>query len=275
MHFPTSSHNFQRALNCCNILYLPKYYEKPLPNYKSFSIINPYKVKIKETKRIFKMESIIKKLFLIGSSALAVAVTLTAIPTQAFECTDEGKASGACTDNLPEGSTQTFSMNSTFKFNIASAFALNGVTGATVTINSLDTITNGSIRANVSSNTPFQIKLSAAEPNLTNGDKSSSINASSSPMPGTNAWGFVSNAQSETDPSKYSYQALTASPATFYRSASGASFTPVLGAFDSDGTTPTTGAGIELPFGVTVAPTLPAGDYSTTVTVTLVDNLTE
>lgn len=206
------------------------------------------------------MESIIKKLFLIGSATLAIAVTLTSLPTQAFECTAEQEAAGSCTNDL-EKNKGPFSMDSKFQFTIGSVFALNGVTGDTVTIETADNIANGKILANVSSNTPFQIQLSSTQPNLVNG--SNTITASNTLTSGTNTWGFVSNAQTETDPTKYTYQALTTTPAAFYRSNPAASFTAV------------SNSSINLPFGVTVSSSLPAGDYTTTVTVTLVEGLTE
>jgi len=208
------------------------------------------------------MESIIKKLFLIGSATLAIAVTLTSLPTQAFECTEAQEAAGSCTNDLEQSDKSAFSMDSKFQFTIGSYFALDGVTGDTVTIEALDSITNGAIQANVSSNTPFQIKLSSTQPNLVSG--SNSIVASNTLTPGTNStWGFVSNSQATTDPANYTYQALTSNPATFYRSDAAASFMAV------------SNKSIPLPFGVAIAPSLPAGTYTTTVTVTLVDNLTE
>lgn len=203
------------------------------------------------------MESIVKKLFLISTAALAVAVTLTSASTQAFECAD---GSTTCTDDLENSDQQTFGIESTFKFTVDRVFQLKGVTGTSITMNGFIDEAH-SISANVASNVPFSINLSATQPNLVSSDSTNTqkIPAGTKIVANTNAWGIKKNG--ETD-----YTALSTTRQKFYSSGTGAAFQPASGTSDDN-----PGNNFEFPVGVSISPSLPADTYSTAITVTLID----
>lgn len=205
------------------------------------------------------MESIVKKLFSIGAAALAIAVTLTSTSTQAITCTTANQAT--CSDDADEDTL--FELESTFKFTVDQAFALNSVSGAAITVAKfgevVDSGDNG-IKANVTSNSPFTISLSATDDtgNLKGtGDNTqviSALAAGTELASGANSWAF--RVQGGTENGKY--VGLAPSAHVFYNSVgSDDTFTP---AFNST---------INLPFGVIITPTLPTDTYSTTVKLTL------
>ncbi len=111
-------------------------------------------------------------------------------------------------------------------------------------------ITNGTITATVSSNTEYNIFLSADQPNLINSKDSEGINipASINVSPNTNAWAIKNDSTDNT------YKAIKTTTDTFYNTK----------------TTDTLGNDIHTyNLGISIAPSLPVGTYSTDVTVTV------
>ncbi len=117
-------------------------------------------------------------------------------------------------------------------------------------------VTKGEISATISANTTYAVQLSANKTSLTNPNSSeeptptNSIPASSNVQAKTNAWGIL-NSDNTT------YSAITTNPTAYYNTESANE--------DSSKTHTFT-------LGVSVSPTLPAGEYSTTVTITAVNN---
>ncbi len=117
-------------------------------------------------------------------------------------------------------------------------------------------VAKGEISATISANTTYSVQLSADKTSLTNSVSSdeptstNSIPASSSVQAKTNAWGIL-NSDNTT------YSAITSTPTTYYNTESSNE--------DSSRTHTFT-------LGVSISPTLPAGEYSTTVTITAVNN---
>ncbi len=111
------------------------------------------------------------------------------------------------------------------------------------------TITTGSISATISANTAYQVMLSADQTSLKSATVTDTeIPASSTLQPGTNAWGIATNAEATA------YAAITNSPTVYYSSATGSG---------------TPGQTIhQFGIGASISPALPAGTYSTIVTVT-------
>lgn len=208
------------------------------------------------------MESIVKKLFLISTAALAIAVTLTSASTRAIEgCTSESTQSETCIPDLNNANNQTsVGMESTFKFTVDRVFQLKGVTGTSITMNGFIDEAH-SISANVASNVPFSINLSATQPDLVSSDSTNnqSIPADANVVANTNAWGIKKDG--ETD-----YTALDTTRQKFYSSGTGAAFQPASGTSDDN-----PGNNFEFPVGVSISPSLPADTYSTAITVTLID----
>ncbi len=114
---------------------------------------------------------------------------------------------------------------------------------------SATTITTGSISATISANTAYQVMLSADQTSLKSATVTDTeIPASSTLQPGTNAWGIATNAEATA------YAAITNSPTVYYSSATGSG---------------TPGQTIhQFSIGASISPALPAGTYSTVVTVT-------
>ena len=119
-------------------------------------------------------------------------------------------------------------------------------------------VTKGEISATISANTTYSVQLSAEKTSLTSSQNpedteitsANSIPASSNVQAKTNAWGIL-NENGNT------YSAITSTPTTYHN-------TETTNA-DSSRTHTFT-------LGVSVSPTLPAGEYSTTVTITAVNN---
>lgn len=239
------------------------------------------------------MESIIKKLFLIGTATLAIAVTLTSVSTQAFTCTAADKAAGKCTDDLPQNSTGPFGAESTFSFTVAAnTLDLKGVAGAQVTIKNFE-LNKGELRVGVVSNQPFQILLADAVSG--NGGKLVGATGSMSITPSTNlssgnVWGIQK--YDRDNPSSSGYLALSNTSKTVYKSGTGSNFVPAFsdGALtdfvtpeSSTGSTGVTEVGgdysalnyVPIPFGVHVDTSLTPTTYSTTVKVTVTDGMTD
>ena len=117
-------------------------------------------------------------------------------------------------------------------------------------------VTKGEISATISANTTYAIQLSASKTSLTNSASSdgptstNSIPASSNVTPKTNAWGILNQDNS-------TYSAITTNPTTYY---------------NTESTNEDSSRTHTFTLGVSVSPTLPAGEYSTTVTITAVNN---
>ena len=118
-------------------------------------------------------------------------------------------------------------------------------------------ITTGTISATVSANTTYAVQLSANKTSLTNPNNSdteitssNSIPASTNVQAKTNAWGIL-NSDNTT------YSAITTNPTTYY---------------NTESTNEDSSKTHTFTLGVSVSPTLPAGEYSTTVTITAVNN---
>ncbi len=118
-------------------------------------------------------------------------------------------------------------------------------------------VTKGEISATISANTTYVVQLSTERTSLTNPSNSeeitstNSIPASTNVIPKTNAWGIL-NSDNAT------YSAITSTPTTYYNTAEYND--------ESQSTKHTFG------IGVSISPTLPAGEYSTTVTITAINN---
>ncbi len=118
-------------------------------------------------------------------------------------------------------------------------------------------VTKGEISATISANTTYAVQLSASKTSLTNSASSeeptstNSIPASSNVQAKTNAWGILNQDNS-------TYSAITSSPTTYYNTTE----------YNEESQSTKHAFGI----GVSISPTLPAGEYSTTVTITAVNN---
>ena len=110
-------------------------------------------------------------------------------------------------------------------------------------------ITTGNISATVTANTAYQVMLSAAQTALRDANiANEEIPASANVTPGTDAWGIATNAEATA------YAAITNSPTVYYSSATGSG---------------TPGQTVhQFGIGASISPALPAGTYSTIVTVT-------
>ncbi len=117
-------------------------------------------------------------------------------------------------------------------------------------------IIEGNISAAISANTTYAVQLSASKTSLTNSASSeeptstNSIPASSNVTPKTNAWGILNQDNS-------TYSAITSAPTTYH---------------NAETTNENSSKTHTFTLGVSVSPTLPAGEYSTTVTITAVNN---
>ncbi len=113
-------------------------------------------------------------------------------------------------------------------------------------------IIEGNISATISANTTYSVQLSAENPDLTNSnDPDHTIPASKNVQKGTNAWGILNQDNS-------TYSAITTNPTTYYNTEE---------YNDTEQSTKHT-----FGIGVSISPALPAGEYSTTVTITAVNN---
>ncbi len=119
-------------------------------------------------------------------------------------------------------------------------------------------VTKGEISATISANTTYTVQLSANKTSLTNSQNpeeteitnTNSISASSNVQAKTNAWGILNQDNS-------TYSAITSTPTVYY---------------NTESTNEDSSRTHTFILGVSVSPTLPAGEYSTTVTITAVNN---
>ncbi len=119
-------------------------------------------------------------------------------------------------------------------------------------------ITTGTISATVSANATYAVQLSANKTSLTNSalvvdteiTSSNSIPASTNVQAKTNAWGILNQDNS-------TYSAITSTPTTYH---------------NTENTNEDSSKTHAFTLGVSVSPTLPAGEYSTTVAITAVNN---
>lgn len=185
------------------------------------------------------MEKTIKKLFVAGSLLVGAAVSFMSLTTYAVDASGTAAANGVST-------------STTFSLTVNGVLTLKNVSGgSTITASPTSIVETGSISATVVSNSKYTLSLSATKPALTlaNGAATTADKqiSAGTPTAGTNAWGVKKNGAT-------TYTALTTANQTF--------FTSTASAPTEAGTTTSFG------IGVSVAPSLPAGDYSTTVTVT-------
>ncbi len=177
------------------------------------------------------MEKKIRNLFLLGTLLLAGSATLLATATHAT--TVEG-------DNAMNG----LSAQTTYQVVVPNTLTLQSVNGVTMTASSLTTVnTSNTLSATVLSNAGYSITMKAATPALTNG--SNNIPASSSVTGGTRGWGIKKSGAS-------GYTAISTTDQTFYT-----------GTY-----TGATARTTNFEVGVGIDKSLPAGTYSTTVTIT-------
>lgn len=197
------------------------------------------------------METKVKNL-LIGTgifmSLMVAATPLTSYVSAAnFPCVEFGTEGDP--DHRVECDKPATSGGSTkVNLNVNSLLILDAASGDHITANPSTTAT-GNISATVRSSRDYTISLSAEQPNLLKSDDASYlIPAKATLAPGTDAWGIKM-----TDATDYA--AITKDPVVFYEGAA----TPL-----------TEGSGRQTNFevGVTVSSSLPAGTYSTAVTVT-------
>ncbi len=192
------------------------------------------------------------KILLIGTgvlmSLLVACTPLTSYVSAAnFPCIQFGQEGDAdyrveCDKPATSGSSTKVNLN------VNSLLILDAASGDRIAANPSNTAT-GNISATVRSSRNYTISLSAEQPNLLKSDDNSYlIPAKATLTPGTDAWGIKM-----TDATDYT--AITREPVVFYEGAA----TPL-----------TEGSGRQTDFevGVTVSSSLPAGTYSTAVTVT-------
>lgn len=178
------------------------------------------------------MESIVKKLFLSGCLIVGIAASLTSLSTHAADETATGDTS--------------------FKLTVQNALTLSNVTSSTITATP-GSIATGTLTATVQSGSKYTLSLSASKPQITlnnataTADNNKQIPAASNlaALSG-NGWGIKKQGSSND------YDAITTSPVVFFTSTGPAD----------------TAANTDLAIGVRTLNTLPAGSYSTTVTVT-------
>lgn len=114
------------------------------------------------------------------------------------------------------------------------------------------TVSEKTIFATVSANTSYSVQLSALETSLVNPNDPTGPNipASSDVKPNTSAWGIKTDSDT--------FLPITNNPTTYYNES----------VFDEATQSTTHAFGV----GVSISPSLPAGRYSTTVTITAVNN---
>ncbi len=136
---------------------------------------------------------------------------------------------------------------------VAPVIAIDAVNGDMKLEADPNVVVTGEISATVSANTDYKVQLSAEKPDLTNPeDAEHKIPAEGNVKVGTNAWGIRNSATEEM------YAAITMEPTVY----------PEIAVKTNEDMSRTHTFGI----GVSIANTLPAGEYSTTVTITAVNN---
>ncbi len=199
------------------------------------------------------LESIVKRLFLGGTVAVALAVSLMSM--QSFAATAEGSAaaSGATTST-----TFNLTVNQVLTIAVTKSPSI-GITSST--INQVNTDTLG---VKVTSNTPYEIQLksdSTAQPALKSGTNEIAAGSTNVKNNTTvSSWGIKKKGgTNSTDNSSDAtgYTALTTGAVTFYDS----------GTTKASGTN---GVTTNFTVGVSVTSTQPAGEYTTKVAVSAV-----
>lgn len=134
---------------------------------------------------------------------------------------------------------------------VSPTISIDAANGGSVTAST--GIQEGTIDVTIRSNSSYKIQLSAANPALSASGITETIPSTSSVTAGTSGWGVKkkSAANSATDATTYSQ--ITTTPTDFYTATSGT----------GNGTTMST-----FKFGVAVSPSLPAGTYTTNITIT-------
>lgn len=197
------------------------------------------------------MEKMVRNLLgvtgiLIGASVVGLPLMSTHAAPQTFVCQDGTEGVGPL---LCRASDED---ESNVRLNVDHTISLDAVaTGGIVQVNA-EAARQGTISATVSSSAPYTVSLSAAQPNLSNADKTHSIPAKSTVQAGTSAWGIKKITETDgTLANAANYTAITTKPEVFYESAK---------SVDKQK--------IDFEAGVSVDAGVPAGLYSTEVTVT-------
>lgn len=194
------------------------------------------------------MEKTIKKLLLVAGVVVGGLVALTpltsyavTVPDAYFDCFQYGDAADAevrCPDPISKQG------NAVVNLNIETLIEMDVVSGDPIDAQS-NMIASGEISATVRSSREYTISLSADQPSLTHDTNTSyTIPAANDLQAGTNGWGVKKDGED-------GYTALTSSPQVFY-----------------EGLSSIDGRQTDLEIGVATSPSLPAGTYSTVVTVT-------
>lgn len=215
------------------------------------------------------LEGIVKKLFLGGTLAVAFAVSLVTIGSYAYEvkpsitvtCTTAEINAGTCKEGYPTDAELSngwgASAQTLFSITVPKALTLSNVvvTGNNGSIIEAvaGNVATGTLSAKVTSNTGYTISLSATTPALTssNGGTIAAGNAATA-----NTWGIKKKSADNATTDAADYTGLSNSTVQFFKSTKAAE----------------SGATTNFAIGVLVDATLPAGDYSTVVTVTAVTN---
>lgn len=175
------------------------------------------------------MEKIVKKLFIAGSLLVGAAVSFMSLTTYAVSA--EGSAA-----------TNGVSSNTTFSLKVDNVLTLSNVTANVNIAASPTAIKTGTLSATVTSNGKYNLSLSAADTLKSSaGDSIPAV----APVAQQNGWGIRLGTSG-------SYSVINNTAKTLFTSTTSAP----------------SGTATAFEVGVSVAPSLPAGDYSTTVTVT-------
>lgn len=194
------------------------------------------------------MDKTIKKLLIATGAVVCGLVAMTpltsyavTVPDTYFDCIKLGNSANAdvkCPDPVASNN------NSVVNLNIDTLLELDVVSSDKIAAQT-DAIASGAISATVRSSREYTISLSADEPNLIHStDTNYAIPAANNLQVGTNGWGVKKDGAEN-------YTALTSSPQVFY-----------------EGLSSIDGRQTDLEIGVATSPSLPAGIYSTVVTVT-------
>ncbi len=147
------------------------------------------------------------------------------------------------TSNVSAADVAPVTGRTKFSLTVENALTLSNVSATEITAKPSD-IANGTLSATVSSGSKYTISLSAEQPALSAADITDTINAGDATV--NNTWGIQKIGES-------AYTAIGTAPAVFYTSA----------APSENG-----GSVTDFNVGVRISPILPAGSYSTDITVT-------
>lgn len=132
--------------------------------------------------------------------------------------------------------------------------SIDAATGGSVTAD--NSIKPGNINVTITANKAYKIQLSAttaADVNLHVDGITENIPATNNVVAGTSGWGIKKKPTTGSDTNASTYSAITTSPVDFYTSSAGTGNGSVTSTFE---------------FGVAVSPSLPAGTYTSNITVT-------